>query len=286
MWSIVEEERAVATKADWMGRVGKEWAKRSDALDALLAPVGDVGLQKMGGVAGEQILDLGCGAGTTALALAQTGATITGVDVSPDLLGLAAERDEADAVNWVLGDASAIKYPTAFDGLYSRCGAMFFDQPMIAFAHLRFQMRPGARLVVVCWRDAEQNAWARVPLEAAQDILGAEMTALPPAGGIGPFGWARAQTFIDILQSTGWSDLEHDPVDRLAPVGQVDDDDPLESAVAQCLRIGPLASRLRAAPPTTKTLVADALRKTLERFQHKDGAVKLGSAAWVISARA
>lgn len=275
----------MTTAADWQGRVGVEWAKRQEALDALLEPVGAVGLERLNAKAGETVLDLGCGAGTTTLQIAQTGAHATGVDISPDLLDVAAQRPGAEAVQWRLGDASAIRYGTPFDALYSRCGAMFFAQPMVAFAHLRFQMRPGARLVIVCWRDAEQNEWARLPLEAARSVLSDEATALPQAGGQGPFGWARAETFVDILMGTGWTDLEHEAVDRRARIGARNEADPLEAAVEQCLKVGPLASRLKSVQPSTKARVAEALRAAMSKRLTPDG-VKLGTSAWVITARA
>lgn len=274
----------MATAKEWQGRVGQEWARRQTALEALLGPAGAEGLRIFEARQGERILDLGCGAGQTSLALAKSGALVTGVDISPDLLAVAKTTDDTENVTWLLGDAASIRYDQTFDGLYSRCGAMFFDQPMIAFAHLRFQMRPGARLLIVCWRDAEQNAWARVPLEIARSALGEAQTSLPQSGAPGPFGWARPEVFMPILRSTGWQNLTHQPFDASAVIGNGVHADPLEAAVQFCLRIGPLASRLRGLPPSLRDHLADLLRDGLGLYQDPAGVVRLGTAAWIITA--
>ena len=56
-------------------------------------------------VRGARILDAGCGTGALAVALAQRGAHVVAVDVSPTLVDLARERAPKDAaVNWRVGD--------------------------------------------------------------------------------------------------------------------------------------------------------------------------------------
>ena len=270
---------------DWQGRVGAEWAARADAMEGLLGPLGQAGLEALGDVAGERVLDLGCGAGDTALALARAGAEVTGIDVSPDLIALARAADARGRVDWVLADAARHGFAAPFDALHSRCGAMFFDRPEAGWAHLRGQMVPGGRLVVTCWRAAALNGWVTLPLDAARPVLGASLTAYPDAGGAGPFGWADPDQVRALLAAAGWREVALTAVDREAAIGTGDDPDPVERAVLFLMRIGTLASRLRDVDRPVRAKVRAALAEACAPLV-EGGAVRVPTAGWVVSARA
>ena len=72
-WGRIKPENILASREDWIGRTGQEWAKRSEALDLLLGPAGDAGLRTLAARPGERILDLGCGSGASTAALAEAG---------------------------------------------------------------------------------------------------------------------------------------------------------------------------------------------------------------------
>ena len=78
--------------------------------------------------AGQQVLDVACGAGNVAIPAAVTGAEVTGLDIAPALL----ERGAANAwaagveVTWLEGDAEALPFDDAsFDFVTSAVGVMF-----------------------------------------------------------------------------------------------------------------------------------------------------------------
>ncbi|SOH93500.1 Methyltransferase domain-containing protein [Monaibacterium marinum] len=271
--------------ADWAGRVGREWADKADAMDGLIGPVGAVGIAAMGDVTGQRVLDLGCGAGDTSFMLADAGAAVTGLDVSPDLLAVARELDTQSRVEWVLDDASTHSFATPFDALHSRCGAMFFEDPQAAWSHLHSQVKPDGKLVVTCWQPPELNGWVTVPLDAARPILGGALTQLPSIGGPGPFGWS-AQDYVEpLLTGAGWRDVEWQAVDHPARISTGNDPDPVERAVLFMMRIGTLASNLRKVDDETRLRVADALRVALAPLV-QDGFVQVPTAGWCITARA
>src|SRR5262245_50328736 len=79
--------------------------------------------------AGERVLDIACGTGNTALAARARGATVTGLDLTPELL-VAAQRRAAEHgyadIAWKEGDAERLPFPDrAFDVVVSSCGLMF-----------------------------------------------------------------------------------------------------------------------------------------------------------------
>jgi SAM-dependent methyltransferase len=61
------------------------------------------------------VLDLGCGTGLLASAIAQTGARVTGVDPAPAMLDIARHRDGGDRVTWVEGDGRKVRLNQRFD---------------------------------------------------------------------------------------------------------------------------------------------------------------------------
>src|SRR5207248_10071581 len=65
------DERNAAEIEYWNGPGGERWLNRQQAQDALLAPVADVLLDRAAAHPGEIVLDIGCGCGSTSIALAQ-----------------------------------------------------------------------------------------------------------------------------------------------------------------------------------------------------------------------
>ena len=271
-------------KADWQGRVGQEWARRADALDQLLGPVGDAGLDALGPVSGIRVLDIGCGAGATSRALSQRGAVVTGIDLSADLLAEARARDPDRRSEYLLDDASSVSFADPFDRMFSRFGTMFFDDPVAAFSHLHGLMRDDGKAVFVAWVPREENPWASLPLDAAAHLIDVPAADAVSAGP-GPFAWCDPDTFNTILSDAGWRDVTWHAETHMAMMGAGDDADPLARAAEFALRIGPLASRLRGATPDLRTAVRGALINAFSPWL-KDGAVQIPTSAWIIQARA
>ena len=78
---------------DWSGPMGEKWNHWHERFEAMLAPIGAATLELAGCRNGERVLDIGCGAGATTLALARQvgpGGQVLGVDISSVLVQTAA----------------------------------------------------------------------------------------------------------------------------------------------------------------------------------------------------
>src|SRR5436190_14393138 len=144
--------------AYWNGPAGQRWADRQAAQDILLGPVADLLIDRAKPVAGERVIDVGCGSGVTTIAFARKVAPsghALGIDISAPMLARArASAPKELPVDFVQADATVHPFdPESFDLLASRFGVMFFADPVASFTNLRKAMRPSGRLAFACWRE-------------------------------------------------------------------------------------------------------------------------------------
>src|SRR5918993_5595685 len=99
---------------DWMGSTGESWAAQWRRTDRSFGPLTERLLKRTREFAFKSVLDVGCGAGELALALARgrRGIHVTGLDISPQLIAAARERAANLAnVDFQVGDAAAWQPP-------------------------------------------------------------------------------------------------------------------------------------------------------------------------------
>ncbi|BDG60230.1 class I SAM-dependent methyltransferase [Caldinitratiruptor microaerophilus] len=118
---------------------------------------------------GETAVDLGCGTGQYALALAARGLRVTGVDISARMLDRARARAEETglAVRWVEADVREVPLPSAAFDLATMVTVLeFVPEPERAVAEALRLLRPGGRLVAAVL--GEGSGWARLYREEAE----------------------------------------------------------------------------------------------------------------------
>ncbi len=277
--------------SDWTGPVGDSWAsewRRTDRSFAALAPHLDAAIFSAA-TNPVRIVDIGCGAGATAIAVADMHpqARIVGIDLSPALVAIARERaGHRTNIAFVTGDAVAeaaarARVDMPVDLYVSRHGVMFFADPVAAFASLGAAAAPGATFVFSCFAERPANRWAvetltAVGTDATPNMAQAADT--PP----GPFAFADPGHAAAILAAAGW---DADPPQRIEFAYRAGEgDDPVADAVAFFRRIGPAAARLRAMSLAEREAGIARLTDICERHRSGD-VVEFPAAAWIWTAR-
>ena len=139
---IVERVRATWTSGDF-GRIAKGYERGAGEFVA-----------RLGLAPGESVLDVACGTGNSTLPAARLGATVSGIDISPNLLVQAQSRAvrERLSISFDLGNAEEMPYTRgSFQTVVTMFGAMFAARPERAAAELLRVTRPGGRIVMANW---------------------------------------------------------------------------------------------------------------------------------------
>lgn len=100
-------------------------------------------LDLLGPLRGERILDLGCGDGALTEKIADAGASVLGVDASPEMIDEALARG-LDA-HVVAGEDLAVE--NEFDAVFSNAALHWMKQPQRVAANVFRALKPGGRFV-------------------------------------------------------------------------------------------------------------------------------------------
>lgn len=151
---------------------------------------------------GMDILDLGCGDGTTALPAARLGANVTGVDIARNLVEAGNKRAKAEGLSncaFRHGDASRLEGipDESFDMVISIFGAMFAPRPFdVAKEMVRVTRRHGY-IVMGNWIPGDPTLVAQI-----LKICSA-YTPAPPEGFISPMTWGMEVHVVDRFGAAG-----------------------------------------------------------------------------------
>ena len=163
---------------------------------------GEALVQSIGVTAGQKVLDLGCGDGTTALPSAKLGADVLGVDIARNLVeagnrrakeqGLANLRfREGDATNLTgLPDKS-------FDTVVSIFGAMFAPKPHDVAKEMVRVTKPGGQVVMGNWIPNDPTLVAQILKTSAA------YSPPPPEGFVSPMKWGVEADVTERFTATG-----------------------------------------------------------------------------------
>jgi len=266
----------------WNGSAGRAWVETQESLDRLFEPFENLLVEAVVARRAQRVLDVGCGTGSTTLAIARrlgTHRAAVGVDLSEPMIALAQARASAESVlpQFICADAQRHAFePASFDMIVSRFGVMFFDDSVRAFANLRRAAKPGADLNVIVWRGAAENPFMTVAERAAAPFL-PEMPARR-SDEPGQFAFANRDRVGSILEQSGWAAIDIQPLDVACTL-------PETELVPYLTKLGPLGRVLQDADAPTRARVIETARAAFEPYVH-DTAVRFTAACWMVGARA
>lgn len=259
------------------------WDRNAEAMEAFARQFGDPAMDLLGPASGQLLADVGCGPGLTTIELARRVAptgTATGVDVSPRMIDMARARSSAMDVgnaSFVVGDPGAGPIGS-FDGIHSRFGVMFFDDPPAAFRNLAQSIRPGGRFVAVVWAGLDENPWMFVPTLFGAGPLDADL-ALPGPGEPGPFSLADPGETAALLESCGFRDVD---IARHEHAWAFDAAD-ARTSISQLLSVGALGEAWAAADAGARAAAVEAVLGGCDDHRDVSG-WRLPATALVVSA--
>ena len=271
----------------WNGAAGQIWTDSNRLFDRMFKPLADLAIARAAPMPGERVLDIGCGCGATTLLVAARvapGGAITALDISTLMLAEVRERAKSSPVPIQVINADAETHdfaPSSFDVTFSQLGVMFFTNPNTAFANFHRALKPGGRMVFVCWRDPDLNPWLMLPVESVLH-LAPEGFELPHADApASPFSFAPQEKVEAILADAGFTDVRHEAHSIKIRMGEGDLDDCVDLAFKV---VSPIRGILSQASDSDATAVVDTVRAALAPY-HTGNRIELAGSVWVVSAR-
>ena len=275
-----------AQREFWSIEGPRQYQEYGETNEALFAPFGAAMLDAARLQPGEQVLDVGCGHGTSTLDAGERVAPsgrVFGVDISTAMLEPMRGRVTAaglDNVELLAADAQVHPFEAgSFDAVISRFGTMFFEDPEAAFANLARALRSGGRLVFVCWQDPLKSEWVAVALGAAVTALGRAPDLGPPSAP-SPFALADGDRLTRLLNGCGFAKVTLETVTRPVRIGQ-----DIENAVGFVLSLPESRRMLADAPRGAAEGVVAALGAAFAPYAGSHGVV-MDATAWLVSAAA
>jgi ubiquinone/menaquinone biosynthesis C-methylase UbiE len=268
--------------AMWNGCAGRGWVEAQESLDRLFAPFEELIVEAVATRGATRVLDIGCGTGSTTLAIARQvaarGGAAVGLDISEPMIALAEVRAGLAAAppRFIRADAQTYSFePASFDMIVSRFGTMFFDDSVHAFANLRRAAAAGAALHTLVWRSPADNPFMTAAERAAAPFLPQIPARKPDEPG--QFAFADRERVYSILEKSGWSEIDIQPLDVecTLPAHELDD---------YIARLGPLGRVLQQQDELARKRIVAAVRAAFEPYVH-GAEIRFTAACWTVCAR-
>ncbi len=175
----------MAVSAEHWGRRPRDWAELAEpSNEPLFAQV----LDRLGVGTDTRLLDIGCGSGYAARMASARDASVTGIDITPELIEIARER--VPSGDFIIGGMDDLPFEDrSFDAAVGFNAFQFADDPTHAVREAARVVRPGGLVAATTFAEPERNEstalhLALEPLRAAAPAAPAHLPyGLSTAGG-------------------------------------------------------------------------------------------------------
>ena len=271
--------------AEMWESVAPGWGRQADRIQQMGLAVSAWMVEHLELVPGQRVLDLAAGPGDTgflAAELVKPGGTLICSDASDAMLEVARERAAQQGISNVEFkrlDLEWIDLPTAsVDAILCRWAVMLLVDPASALSECRRVLRPGGRLAMAVWDEAQANPWAAVLQGMLLDLGFIEP---PQPGAAGMFALGAPGRLEEMLRDAGFVDVVAD----LVPIMR--DYEGIEDLVAEAADVSPglsgVWSKLSAAQ---RQEVVDDLTARTESFRDGERHLRLPGSSRVALAQA
>ena len=156
---------------------------------------------------GEHILDVGCGDGALTHRIAERGASVVGVDASPQLLAVA----RAIGLDVRQGDAAYMRFDSEFDAAFSNAALHWMlDKERVAAAVFR-SLKPGGRFA------GEMGGEGNLAM--LREALDAELVARGYPPPLDASNWyPSVEEFAAVYEAAGFEQIDARLIERPTPL--------------------------------------------------------------------
>jgi ubiquinone/menaquinone biosynthesis C-methylase UbiE len=163
---------------------------------------GETLVESLGIAEGHEVLDLGCGDGTTALPAARLGANVLGIDIASNLVEAGNRRAQAEGLTncrFQEGDASNLEEVSdgSFNLTMSIFGAMFAPRPFDVAREMVRVTRPGGQIVMGNWIPNDPTLVAQILK------ISSAYSPPPPEGFVSPMTWGVEEEVTERFEAAG-----------------------------------------------------------------------------------
>ena len=145
-------------------------------------------------VAGEKILDVGCGTGQLTAQLHDAGASVIGMDYSAEMIAEA--RKAFPHIQFDHRDACDFDYNEPFDAVFSNAVFHWIKQPEKAVRCIADSLKPGGRFIIEFGGKGNVRIVSKAAKAAAQQVVGKSIDH--------PWYFPSVAEFSSILEAAGF----------------------------------------------------------------------------------
>ena len=176
-------------------------------IGAFVAQLGEAALELLDPQAGERILDVGCGEGTLTKRIIERGATVLGIDNSPEMIAAA----RANGIDAVLMDAADMTFAAEFDAAFSNATLHWVLEKEQAARAIFRALKSGARFA------GEMGGEGNIA--RLQQVVDEQMILRGYVPPVEANNWyASPEEFAAVYESAGFGEVDARLIQRPTPI--------------------------------------------------------------------